>query len=51
MNQPKPQPPMNAMNVRLFGARNDNEKMMATAIISAPQIACEMCSVPLPSCG
>ena len=25
--------------------------LIATAIINAPQIACEMCSVPLPSCG
>ena len=51
MNQPNPHPPMNAMKVRLFGARNEIEKMIAIAIINAPQIACEMCSVPLPSCG
>jgi hypothetical protein len=49
MNHPKPHPPMKAMNVRLFGARNESAKTIAIAIISAPQIACEMCSVPLPS--
>ena len=51
MNHPNPHPPMKAMNVRLFGARKAMAKMMATAIIRAPQIACEMCSVPFPSCG
>ena len=51
MNHPNPHPPMKAMNVRLFGARNAMAKMMATAIIRAPQIACEMWSVPFPSCG
>ena len=39
------------MNVRLIGGRNAIAKMIAIAIINAPQIACEMWSVPLPSCG
>jgi hypothetical protein len=36
---------------RSIGARNESAKAIAIAIISAAQIACEICSVPLPSWG
>ena len=51
MNHPKPMPPRNATKLRVNGPRNETALMMAIAIMSAPQIACEMCSVPFPSCG
>src|SRR5713226_6792804 len=50
-NQPRPAPPTIATKVRTPGAMNDKAAPIATTIIRPPQIACEMCSVPLPTWG